>query len=127
VIRKIRKKINLASILLILGTFFNPLGFDVVFALVLSSINSYWITCLIFYLISAFCFGLYYYYIPRKYILMLGMFFNPFGFDVAFASVMSITGSYWITDAIFYLISISFYISYYITYKNESKKVSGVH
>jgi hypothetical protein len=58
---------------------------------------------------------------------MLGMFFNPFGFDVAFATVMSITGSYWITDAIFYIISISFYLSYYIVSKNENKKVSGVY
>ncbi len=40
--------------------------------------------------------------------LVLCMFFNPFGFDVLFKTVMELTGSYWITDLIFYLTSASF-------------------
>lgn len=74
---------------------------------------------------SALCFGVYYYFVKNKLILMLAMFFNPFGFDIAFASIMAITGSYWITDLIFYMISASFYTSYYFVSKNENKKVSG--
>ena len=47
--------------------------------------------------------------VSRKHIatlaLMMAMFLNPLGFDVAVALVMSCTGSYWITMAIFYLAS----------------------
>lgn len=56
--------------------------------------------------------------------LMLGMFFNPFGFDALFKLVMDWTGSYWITDAIFYCISAMFlgfyfYLSKY--FKHDTK------
>ncbi len=40
--------------------------------------------------------------------LILAMFFNPLGFDALFKVVMTLTGSYWTTDIIFYLISLSF-------------------
>lgn len=47
--------------------------------------------------------------VSRKHIatlaLMMAMFLNPLGFDIAVAMVMSWTGSYWITMAIFYLAS----------------------
>lgn len=39
---------------------------------------------------------------------MLAMFFNPLGFDALFKLVMDCTGSYWITDAIFYGVSLMF-------------------
>lgn len=41
----------------------------------------------------------------KEIFLLLGMFLNPFGFDAAFALVMKLTNSYWITDAIFYCLS----------------------
>jgi hypothetical protein len=34
---------------------------------------------------------------------MAAMFFNPLGFDILFKLVMVLTGSYWITDLLFYL------------------------
>jgi hypothetical protein len=34
---------------------------------------------------------------------MLGMFFNPFGYNEIFKVVMDITGSYWTTAHVFYL------------------------
>lgn len=39
--------------------------------------------------------------------LMLAMFFNPMGYDIAFYMIMSVTGSYGITTGIFYLLSLS--------------------
>lgn len=41
--------------------------------------------------------------------LAFGMFFLPAGFDALFALVMKWTGSYWITDGIFYGVSLSFF------------------
>jgi hypothetical protein len=49
-----------ATISLILATFFNPLGFDAAFALVTTWTNSYLVTDIIFYSISACFFGLYF-------------------------------------------------------------------
>jgi hypothetical protein len=46
--------------------------------------------------------------------LILAMFFNPLGFDALFNAVMTLTGSYWITDIIFYLISLSFLGLYFL-------------
>lgn len=39
---------------------------------------------------------------------MFSMFFLPLGYDALFLLIMNLTGSYWITDVIFYLISACF-------------------
>ena len=49
-----------------------------------------------------------------KMCLVIGTFFNPLGFDAAFSFVMKLTGSYWITDGIFYGLALSFFGFYYI-------------
>jgi hypothetical protein len=54
------QKKNIQTAVLILATFFNPLGFDALFALVMKWTGSYWITDGIFYCLSAFFFGLYF-------------------------------------------------------------------
>jgi hypothetical protein len=57
-------------------------------------------------------------------ILMTAMFFNPFGYDMIFFSILNLTGSYWITVSIFYLISgFLFFLYFYLSKKN--KKNSG--
>lgn len=51
--------------------------------------------------------------------LLLGTFFLPFGFDALFALIMRLTGSYWITDLIFYFISAVFFgLYFYFSGKN---------
>jgi len=50
----------LAKVCLILGTFFNPLGFDAAFALVTKLTESYILTDIIFYSVALFFFGLYF-------------------------------------------------------------------
>lgn len=57
---------NLATVCLILATFFNPLGFDALFALVMKWTGSFWVTDIIFYCLSASFFGLY--FLLRKHI-----------------------------------------------------------
>jgi len=49
--------------------------------------------------------------------LMLAMFFLPFGYDALFKLIMDLTGSYWIADIVFYSISVSFFISYFLLTK----------
>lgn len=45
--------------------------------------------------------------------LICAMFFLPLGFDALFALIMKLTGSYWITDIIFYCISGLFFGLYF--------------
>jgi hypothetical protein len=52
-------------------------------------------------------------------VLMLATFFNPLGFDALFKWVMDMTGSYWITDVIFYLTSAALFILYYYLSKKD--------
>jgi hypothetical protein len=57
--QKRRKRI--ASVCLILATFFNPFGFDILFAALMRLTNSYWHTVAIFYFLSAVFFGFYFF------------------------------------------------------------------
>jgi len=54
---------------------------------------------------------------------MLAMFFNPFGFDALFALAMRLTGSFLAADLIFYGISISFFILYFIFSRKAKSKL----
>lgn len=49
-----------------------------------------------------------------KSFLVLGTFFNPLGFDAAFAFTTQLTGSYLITDAIFYGLALFFFGCYFL-------------
>ena len=55
-----------SSVCLILATFLNPFGFDILFATIMKWTNSYWHTVLIFYFLSAFFFGLYFFLSSSK-------------------------------------------------------------
>lgn len=50
-----------ATVSLMLATFFLPFGYDALFALIMKWTDSYWITDVIFYFISACFFGVYFY------------------------------------------------------------------
>jgi len=50
----------LAKVCLILGTFFNPLGFYAAFALMTKLTKNYIVTDIIFYSVALFFFGLYF-------------------------------------------------------------------
>jgi len=60
-------------------------------------------------------------------VLMIAMFFNPFGFDALFKIVMDMTGSYWITDIIFYCVSGLFFGLYILLRKSIKKNKRYPH
>lgn len=108
-----------------LALFFNPFGFDFVTALILALTNSYIITSGILYLFAGVLFGLsiFHYKKNKKLSLIfmaIGMFLNPFGYDVAFAYTMSLVGgSFWKADLIFYGIAAFFFIVFLISSKTN--------
>jgi hypothetical protein len=61
-----RRRTRIASVCLVLATFFNPFGFDILFAMIMSWTNSYWYTIVIFYSLSALFFGFYFFLSGNK-------------------------------------------------------------
>lgn len=59
----------------------------------------------------------------RDLFLALSLFFNPFGYDIIFKSIMSFTSSYWLTDVIMYSIAGMFFITYLVIGKKIKKVV----
>jgi len=53
--------------------------------------------------------------------LMIAVFLNPLGFDALFKAVMNMTGSYWLTDLIFYGGALLF-LGLYLLFKKLAKK-----
>lgn len=56
------KKYKLATLSLMTGMFFLPLGYDSAFKLIMDWTGSYWFADLIFYFISVVFFGFYFYF-----------------------------------------------------------------
>jgi hypothetical protein len=56
-----------------------------------------------------------------KTCLVLGTFFNPLGFDAAFAFTTKLTGSYFITDLIFYGVALCFFGCYFLLSRKKTK------
>lgn len=56
-----------------------------------------------------------------KIFLVLATFFNPLGFDAAFAFVTKLTGSYVVTDFIFYGVALFFFGLYFIFSRKKTE------
>jgi hypothetical protein len=61
----------------------------------------------------------------RQTSLMLAMFFLPFGYDMLFKLIMEVSGSYWMADAVFYLVSGFFWLCYILLTRYVNKKGSS--
>lgn len=53
---------KVAAFCLMMAMFLNPLGYDILFAMILNVTDSYVVTTAIFYLLSAFFFGLFFWF-----------------------------------------------------------------
>ena len=56
-----------------------------------------------------------------KTCLVIGTFFNPLGFDAAFAFTTKLTGSHFITDVIFYGVALLFFGCYFLLSRKKTK------
>jgi hypothetical protein len=51
--------------------------------------------------------------------LMLGTFFNPLGYDALLKALLDLTGNYWLSISVFYLVSACFFTLYFIFSKTN--------
>lgn len=71
-------KQKLATLFLMLGMFFNPLGFDAVQIMLINLTGSYYAANLILYCLAVFCFGLYFLFSGSNPIKEIGDIFKSF-------------------------------------------------
>lgn len=121
-VRVVDRKV-LGTVCLVIATFLNPLGFDILVYKLTILTNDYWTTMRILYAFAALFFGLSFLSFKcdnRKQgniFLVIAMFLNPLGFDILFALTNSLVNSYVLTTVVFYIGAIFFFMLYLRLYK----------
>lgn len=117
----------LGTVCLVIATFLNPLGFDILVYKLTILTNDYWTTMRILYAFAALFFGLSFLSFKcdnRKQgnlFLVIAMFLNPLGFDILFAFTNYFIKSYVLTTIVFYLGTIFFFMLYLHLYNIKLK------
>lgn len=122
-VRRVLNRKALGTVCLAVGTFLNPLGFDVLVYKLMEWLKDYWTTMWVLYCFAALFFGLSFLFYKLKKRLVantfitLGFFVNPFGYDLVVYGINKITGSYWLTMAIMYAMAILFFALFAYLYQ----------
>ena len=117
----------LGTVCLVIATFLNPLGFDILVYKLTILTNDYWTTMRMLYVFAALFFGLSFLSFKcdnRKQgniFLVIAMFLNPLGFDILFAFTNYFIKSYVLTTVVFYIGAILFFMLYLHLYKIKLK------
>lgn len=111
----------MATICLMIATFLNPFGFDILVYKLTQLTNDYWNTMYVLYFLAFLSFSLSYLFFrtgKRKVgnlLITLALFLNPFGYDLVVYGIMLLTKSYWLTMTIMYgLASFFFALFFYL-------------
>lgn len=105
----------LGTVCLVIATFLNPFGFDILVFKLTQLTNDYWSSMYALYASAALFFGLSYlaFKAGKKALgntfLTLAMFLNPFGYDLIVYLITLVTGDYWMTMSIMYALAASFF------------------
>lgn len=125
-----RKMIGTVS--LAIASFLNPFGYDILVFKMTQLTSDYWTTMQILYLFAALFFGLSYLSFKFKKIkigniaLTLGLFLNPFGYDIVVYLLTLLTGDYWFTMCIMYMLALLFFSVFMVCYNiNPIKKINN--
>lgn len=121
---------GLGTVCLVIATFLNPFGFDILVYKLTQLTNDYWSTMYTLYASALLFFG--FSYISFKagqkslgnLFITLAMFLNPLGYDVVVYAISTLTHDYWTTMYIMYGLAISFFGLFLYLYKiNPIKEV----
>lgn len=113
----------LGTVCLAIATFLNPFGFDILVYKLMSLTNDYWTTMHILYASAALFFGVSYisFKLGKKILanatMTMGLFLNPFGYDLIVFFINEMTHSYWLTMSVMYLMSGLFFSGFMFFYK----------
>lgn len=108
----------LATTSLMIATFLNPFGFDILVFKLTQLTNDYWSTMYVLYgLAFLLLFSSYFFFKSGErgvgnLLVTLGLFFNPLGYDWIVYGILQITGDYWFTMCIMYGLATTFFGMY---------------
>ena len=113
----------LGTICLMIATFLNPFGFDILVYKLTELTKDYWNTMYVLYASALLLFGLSYLFfklnkkVIGNIIVTLAMFVNPLGYDVVVYGMTRLTQDYWITMIIMYGLALTFYSLFIYLYE----------
>jgi hypothetical protein len=105
----------MATVCLMVATFLNPFGFDILVYKLTQLTNDYWSTMYVLYSLAFLSFSLSYLFFKtgkRKIgnlLITLALFLNPLGYDLVVYGIMLLTKSYWLTMTIMYAMTTFFF------------------
>ena len=108
-------KRKMATISLMIATFLNPFGFDILVYKITQLTNEYWHTMYVLYGLAFLSLSLSYLFFKLNkrtignLLITLGLFLNPLGYDWVVYGVNQLTQDYWTTMSIMYFLAITFF------------------
>ena len=130
------KEVNrkaLGTVCLVIATFLNPFGFDILVFKLTQLTNDYWITMYILYGLAFLSFLLSYLFFRIKNIklgnllITLALFLNPLGYDIVVYGITLVTKSYWLTISIMYMLAFAFFGFFMYFYNINPLKAFKYH
>ena len=113
IVRGMRKKMATAS--LMVATFLNPFGFDILVYKMTQLTNDYWNTIYVLYGLAFLSLSLSYLFFKLNkrtvgnILVTLGLFLNPLGYDWVVYGINQLTNDYWLTMSIMYFLATMFF------------------
>jgi hypothetical protein len=111
----VEMKRKMATISLMIATFLNPFGFDILVYKITQLTNEYWHTMYVLYGLAFLSLSLSYLFFKLNkrtignLLITLGLFLNPLGYDWVVYGVNQLTQDYWTTMSIMYFLAITFF------------------
>jgi hypothetical protein len=121
----------LGTVCLVIATFLNPFGFDILVYKLTQLTNDYWNTMFILYGLASVSFLLSYAFFRLakrnigNILITLGMFLNPLGYDIVVYGITQVTHSYWMTMSFMYMLAIVFFGLF--IYLNQLNPIKHAH
>lgn len=123
----------MGTVCLMVATFLNPLGFDILVYKLTQLTNDYWSTMYVLYGLAFLSFLLSHLSFRLKktnwgnIFVTLGLFLNPLGYDIVVYGITLLTKSYWITMSIMYMLAFAFFGLFMYFYNINPVKAFKYH
>jgi len=129
---RINRKV-LGTVCLVIATFLNPFGFDILVYKLTQLTNDYWSTMYMLYASALLSFGFSFvaFKAGKKALgnifITVGMFLNPLGYDVVVYGITTLTHNYWMTMSIMYALAGIFFGGFIYLYNINPIKALSYH
>ena len=123
----------LGTVCLVIATFLNPFGFDILVFKLTQLTNDYWVTMYILYGLAFVSFLFSHLFFKLKKInwgnifIAIALFLNPLGYDIVVYTITLLTKSYWLTISILYMLAFAFFILFMYFYNINPIKSFKYH